>query len=229
MYKMPLLEPLPLGCDELPEDGLHPDAPSFDVVDSLVSYDLKGMHHVQDFGTPSPPTSHKGFNHLPCSPTPSNIVPPGSRRNPISFTIGTVMISDPFWVISPYGAGSKRSENGVFRICIAVESMNAAQTRTRLLYSLKIDLNLYNGCVSWSGGLVRTGLATPTSSPPSSKSTLDDPSSKFASKNALKPTGRMTSCREGGMYFCDRLAVAVGLRCMISAWTSADGVRIHIT
>ncbi|KAG8968308.1 hypothetical protein FRC03_007964 [Tulasnella sp. 419] len=228
LYLLPSLSsPIPPKVDD--ENGVETlradpsNLPFAEYLAPLFTSSFRSMHHVQDLRMR--PSS---------SPGRSNSSQDTPRILPFRFC--QAIISEPFWLVAPGTerpsvADWDRSERGIFRLGVAIESWSEGSTRTRLQYFLRVDLNAYGP----DGGL---GTKVAESLEPALTTELpdrvDDPTQlqQPLAENELIPSpqlrGRM-SIKTELVYFEDRFIVAAGKKAIMSLWSSNDGVRAHVS
>lgn len=191
---------------------------------ALFTSKFHGIHHVEAFRpknptrTPSRQTA-SNFQGLPRV----TFVDRRSAMHSVPFNIGTVSLSEPFWIVPPQRSTEEDSpqdlqELGSFRIAIGVESVGDAAWRSRLQYYMRVDLNTIGERISNPGqedsrASVVSGDAT--IAPPG---TIPYP----------RLRGRVSASRESAVYFQDRLFIASGKLTLLSLWSAADGIHAHM-
>lgn len=192
---------------------------------ALFTSKFHGIHHVEAFRpknptrTPSRQTA-SNFQGLPRV----TFVDRRSAMHSVPFNIGTVSLSEPFWIVPPQRSTEEDSpqdlqELGSFRIAIGVESVGDAAWRSRLQYYMRVDLNTIGERISNPGqedsrASVVSGDAT--IAPPG---TIPYP----------RLRGRVSASRESAVYFQDRLFIASGKLTLLSLWSAADGIHAHMS
>ncbi|KAG8965620.1 hypothetical protein FRC00_010173 [Tulasnella sp. 408] len=190
---------------------------------ALFTSKFHGIHHVEAFRpkfptrTPSRPTA-SNFQGLPRV----TFVDRRSAMHSVPFNIGTVSLSEPFWIVPPQRSMEEDppqdlQELGSFRIAIGVESVGDAAWRSRLQYYMRVDLNTI-------GERIRNpGQEDSRASVVSGDATIAAP----GTIPYPRLRGRVSASRESAVYFQDRLFIASGKLTLLSVWSASDGIHAH--
>lgn len=193
---------------------------------ALFTSKFHGIHHVEAF-RPKHPTSTPGrtgssnFQGIPRV----TFVDRRSAMHSVPFNIGTVSLSEPFWIVPPQRSLEEEDppqqlqELGSFRIAIGVESVGDAAWRSRLQYYMRVDLNT---------------IGERTSNPPQedSRTSVVSGDATIAPPGTIpypRLRGRVSASRESAVYFQDRLFIASGKLTLLSVWSASDGIHAHMS
>lgn len=216
-------KPILHSADLVPETMTEPAETQL----ALFTSKFHGIHHVEAFRpkVPSSAPSRAASSHFQ-GLSRVTFVDRRSAMHSVPFNIGTVSLSEPFWIVPPQRSTEEvdppqgLQELGSFRIAIGVESVGDAAWRSRLQYYMRVDLNAIgertnNPCLPANeSSQVSVVSGDATIAPPG---TIPYP----------RLRGRVSASRESAAYFHDRLFIASGKLTLLSVWSASDGIHAH--